>query len=78
MKRIFLRLALLMALVGALVVLPSDFSGGRTRATDCFSDCFDAYDSCAASCPPLGSPFHFSCLKFCSDQEKTCISNCHQ
>jgi len=71
MRNLFLRLVFLMALVGALVVLPADLTGNKASASNsCFCDL--EYTACIEGCPPLGQPGHFACIGACNLEWKNC------
>lgn len=76
MRKLFLRLALVMALFGAMVILPSDLTTEKASGSICCSVC-DAYSQeCSAACPPLGQPGHFQCIRQCNDCWRTCYGTC--
>ena len=75
MRKLFLRLALVMALFGAMVVLPADLSGNKASAgTGC--PCDEEYAICVEGCPPIGTPGRIACIGACNQEWKWCSAGC--
>lgn len=71
MKKLFLRLVFLMALIGALVVLPADFTGNKVSAvSECICD--EEYSICLANCPSGAG--HFTCVMNCRQNYIECLA----
>ena len=71
MKILILRTALLIAALAVASVPPRN-----AAANSCTDQCAADELACEASCPPLGSPGHFSCLKACRTAYQSCVAGC--
>ena len=76
MKKLFFRLVFLMALIGALVVLPANFSGSKVSAEPDCPWCDQARAACVAACPGQGEPGHFACIGDCNMDWRSCVVDC--
>jgi hypothetical protein len=74
-RKLFLRLALLMALVGGLLALPATLGGNPTSA-QAFScpQCQAFYNECVENCGPPGTPGRLLCIGQCIEDYHICCS----
>lgn len=76
MRKILIRLALVLAMAGALAVLPADLTGTKVAAVDiCTDECDQWRVACLQSCPPVGAG-HFACVRFCTGGFVNCMNRC--
>jgi hypothetical protein len=81
MKKLFLRLVLLSAMVGSLVLVPtsqtksSGLSACPWGTYSCCS-CYAEYQACLESCPGPGESGHFICKANCNNEQNWCTGFC--
>ncbi|MEA2603711.1 MAG: hypothetical protein QOF89_4703 [Acidobacteriota bacterium] len=61
-------------LIAALAVASLPVS--KVTASPCTDMCAWQEKQCEASCPPLGSPGHFTCIAACRSAYQSCIASC--
>lgn len=82
MRKLFLRLALMLAMAGALVVVPANFAGSKAfdgPPHDPFcSYCEAEVNACHESCGPPGTPGRIGCIGACNLAYRDCeITYCY-
>jgi hypothetical protein len=77
MRKLFIRLVFLIALVGSLIILPSILKGNKVSAAYCCGQCCSTgYQACVDACGPRGTPGRLACVGQCNTDWQWCPNVC--
>lgn len=74
-RRLAFRLIVLLALAGGLLVTSADVSQNAAHAAAA-CPCDLEYQACIATCPPIGQPGRFACIRDCNEAWEDCQPSC--